>query len=106
VDPAIFPDPHKVVLDRNLDLYIHHRLGPQQYLGSGLSQVAMTAMLKTVGQLDNLRRTSGAQGEIKRIVGPHGLMRYMTVDQSNYSPFPTCMKIQWDGALPSIIRPG
>jgi linoleate 8R-lipoxygenase / 9,12-octadecadienoate 8-hydroperoxide 8R-isomerase len=104
MDPTIFPAPHEVVLDRDLDLYIHYGMGPHQCLGYGVIKVAMTAMLKTVGQLDNLRRTPGQQGEIKKVVGPDGFATYMTADQSNYFPFPTSMRIQWDGKLPPVTR--
>lgn len=104
MDPAVFPNPHKVVLDRNLDLYIHYESGPHQCLGYGLSKVAMTAMLKTVGRLDNLRRAAGPQGQIKKVADPHGFTRYMTADQSTYFPFPTSMKIQWDGELPPMTQ--
>jgi len=104
VDPAIFPDPHRVKLDRNLDLYIHYGIGPHQCLGYELSKVALTAMLKTVGKLDNLRRAPGPQGEIRKIAGPHGFTQYMATDQSEYFPFPTSMKVQWDGELPPMTN--
>lgn len=97
VDPAIFPHPHQVVLDRDLDLYIHHGIGSHRWLGHDMTQVAMTAMLKTVGQLDNLRRAPGPQGQIKKVAVARGYTRYMSMDQSSYVPFPTSMKIQWDG---------
>jgi linoleate 8R-lipoxygenase / 9,12-octadecadienoate 8-hydroperoxide 8R-isomerase len=104
MDPAIFPDPRDVVLDRDMSLYVQYGIGPHQCLGYGMSKVAMTAMLKTVGQLDNLRRAPGPQGEIKKVAGPHGFTRYMTADQSRYFPFPTSMKVQWDGELPVIRK--
>lgn len=104
MDPAIFPNPQNLVLDRDLDLYLHYGIGPHQCLGYGLSKVAMTAMLRTVGQLDSLRRAPGPQGEIKKVVGPHGFTRYMTADQSNFFPFPTSMKVQWDGRLPAMTK--
>jgi linoleate 8R-lipoxygenase / 9,12-octadecadienoate 8-hydroperoxide 8R-isomerase len=102
MDPEIFPNPHQVVLDRDLDLYVHYGKGPHQCLGYGMSKIAMIAMLKTVGQLDNLRRAPGPQGEIKKIPGPHGFMGYMMADQSSYFPFPTSMKVRWDGNLPPM----
>jgi linoleate 8R-lipoxygenase / 9,12-octadecadienoate 8-hydroperoxide 8R-isomerase len=104
MDPTIFPNPDKVVLDRNPDLYIHCGIGPHQSLGLDLSRVAMATMLKTIGQLDNLRRAPGPQGEIKKVTGLHGFSRYMTADQGSYFPFPTSMKIRWDGALPSLTE--
>lgn len=104
MDPAIFPNPHEVVLDRDLNLYIHYGIGPHQCLGYGLSKVAMTAMLKIIGQLDNLRRAPGPQGETKKVAGPHGFTKYMTADQSRYVPFPATMKVRWDGELPPLAK--
>lgn len=101
MDENEFPEPEKVKLDRDMDSYIHYGMGPHICLGYGLSKVAMTAMLKTVARLDNLRRAPGVQGQIKKIPGPGGFTLYMLADQSSYFPFPTTMKVQWDGDLPA-----
>ena len=103
-DPTAFPDPESVKLDRPLDSYIHFGWGRHMCLGVGMSKLALTTMLKTVGKLDNLRRAPGAQGQIKKVVGPTGLTQYMTADHSSYFAFPTTMKIRWDGDLPSITK--
>ncbi|KAL1969515.1 hypothetical protein VTN77DRAFT_8953 [Rasamsonia byssochlamydoides] len=100
-DPAAFPEPDKVKLDRDLDLYMHFGYGPHQCLGYGICQIALTAMLKVVGRLDNLRRAPGAQGQLKKIPVPGGLTVYMTADQSSFFPFPSTMKVQWDGEIVS-----
>ena len=99
-DPKGFPDPEKVILDRPLESYIHFGGGPHMCLGYGVSKLALTTMLKTVGRLDNLRRAPGAQGQIKKVAGPGGITMYMTADQSSLFPFPTTMKVRWDGELP------
>ncbi|MCJ1372793.1 hypothetical protein MMC20_004018 [Loxospora ochrophaea] len=101
-DPTGFPNPNEVVLDRPMDSYIHYGWGPHICLGYGLSKTAMMTMLKTIGRLDNLRRTPGPQGQIKKINGPEGVTLYMTPDHSSFFPFPTTMKIQWDGDLPAL----
>jgi hypothetical protein len=62
----------------------------------------MTIMLKTVGRLGNLRRIPGAQGRIKHIPSPDGFKMYMMADGSNFFPFPTTMKVQWDGEIPTV----
>jgi linoleate 8R-lipoxygenase/9,12-octadecadienoate 8-hydroperoxide 8R-isomerase len=98
-DPAAFPDPDQVKLDRPLDSYIHFGWGRHMCLGIGITKIALTTMLKTVGKLHNLRRAPGGQGQIKKIAGPGGITMYMTADQSSYFPFPTSMKIRWDGDL-------
>ena len=101
-DPAAFPEPQTVKPDRPRDSYIHYGQGPHQCLGYGVSKLAMTTMLKTVGKLDNLRRAPGVQGTIKKIAGPGGITLYMTADHSRYFPFPTTMKVRWDGDLPPV----
>lgn len=101
MDPEVFPEPEKVNLHRNLDSYIHYGMGPHSCLGYEASKVAMMTMLKTVAKLDGLRRTPGKQGEIKKVV-VKGFTMYMTADHSSYFPFPTTMKVQWDGELPSL----
>lgn len=101
-DPIAFPKPETVDLDRPMDSYIHYGQGPHQCLGYSISKLAMRTMLKTVGKLENLRRARGPQGQIKKIAGPGGITLYMTPDHSRYSPFPTTMKVQWDGDLPPV----
>ena len=101
-DPVAFPDPKSVKLDRPMDSYIHYGQGPHQCLGYEMSKLAMRTMLKTVGKLDNLRRAPGPQGHIKKIASPGGVTLYMTADHSRYFPFPTTMKVRWDGDLPPV----
>lgn len=105
-DPKAFPKPDEVDVKRPLDSYIHYGWGPHQCAGMDASQVAMTAMFKTVFALKNVQRAQGggpggrwygsSPGELKTLEGPHGLTLYMTADQSTIFPFPTTMKIQWD----------
>lgn len=101
-DPKVFPDPEQVRLDRPLDSYIHFGWGPHICLGYGICKVALTTMLKTVGKLDNLRRAPGPQGQIKQVKGPGSITKYMTADESSWFPFPTTMKVRWDGGLPPL----
>lgn len=103
-DASAFPDPEQVRLDRPMDSYIHYGHGPHMCLGYDISKLALTTMLKTVGKLDNLRRAPGNQGSIKKIPGPGGLTAYMTPDQSSFFPFPTTMKVRWDGDLPRLDK--
>ncbi|OOF98169.1 hypothetical protein ASPCADRAFT_142143 [Aspergillus carbonarius ITEM 5010] len=102
MDPVSFPEPEKVKLDRDMSLYAHFGFGPHQCLGMGICKLALTTMLRVVGRLDNLRRAPGPQGRLKKITGPGGIAMYMTADQSSYWPFPSTMKIQWDGPLPAL----
>lgn len=88
-DPKVFPNPNEVNPDRPLESYIHYGVGPHRCLGEDASRVALTAMLKTVGRLQNLRRAPGPQGSMKKIPRPGGFYIYMTENHGSYFPFPT-----------------
>ncbi|OJD23672.1 hypothetical protein ACJ73_04972, partial [Blastomyces percursus] len=102
-DPKKFPEPNKVDLTRDIDSYIHFGQGPHKCLGFSICNAGLTAMLKTVGKLENLRRVPGPQGELRRIPGPGGISKYLVPDYTGYFPFPTTMKVQWDGELPPYV---
>ena len=59
-------------------------------------------MFKVIARLENIRRTPGAQGRLAKLTAPGGIALYMSADHSGLSPFPTTMKIQWDGDLPDL----
>ena len=103
-EAEIFPDPNTVRLDRPMESYIHFGVGPHACLGAEASRTALTAMLRTVGKLDNLRRAPGPAGQLKKIARPGGSYDYMRPDHGSYSPFPTTMKIHWDGDLPAVNK--
>ena len=73
-----FPNPEEVDITRPLDRYIHYGLGPHTCLGKEASQVALTAMFRTVGKLGNLRRAPGPQGQLKKIPRPGGFYVYVS----------------------------
>ncbi|KAI7197762.1 heme peroxidase [Hortaea werneckii] len=54
-DPAAFPNPDRINLNRSLDSYIHLGHGPHQCLGLPMTRVALTTMLKVIARLDNLQ---------------------------------------------------
>lgn len=66
-DPVMFPEPDEVRIDRPMENYIHYGVGPHACLGTDASRVALTAMMKVVGRLDNLRRAPGPRGQLKKI---------------------------------------
>jgi len=88
-DAGIFPNPNEVDITRNLDTYIHYGFGPHACLGRDASRVALMAMLKVVGRLDNLRRAPGPQGQLKKVPREGGSYTYMRAEQASYFPFPT-----------------
>ena len=93
-DPSRFPDPDAVKLDRPLDKYIHYGMGDHTCLGRDASRVALTAMLKTVARLPNLRRAPGPQGQLKTVPRPGGFYVYMTENHGSYFPFPTSERFE------------
>ncbi|KAJ5777550.1 Psi-producing oxygenase A [Penicillium odoratum] len=100
-DAKAFPDPETVRLDRDLSQYTHFGFGPHHCIGREMCQLALPTMLRVVGQLENLRRAPGPQGQLKKIPSTGGITMYMDAEQSAYSPYPVSMKVQWDGALPT-----
>lgn len=88
MDPNIFPNPEEIRLDRPIENYLHYGAGPHTCLGADVNKVAITAMLKTVCRLDNLRRAPGPKGELKKIPRPGGFYIYMREDYGSYFPFP------------------
>jgi linoleate 10R-lipoxygenase len=85
----VFPDPDNVCLTRPLESYIHYGAGPHMCLGADVSKVAITAMLKTVGRLDGLRRAPGLRGQLKKIPREGGFYVYLREDWGSLFPFPT-----------------
>ncbi|KAI4164384.1 MAG: hypothetical protein LQ342_002031 [Letrouitia transgressa] len=103
-EAQFFPEPNTVRTDRPLENYIHYGVGPHTCLGRDASRVALTAMLKVVGRLDNLRRAPGEAGKLKKIPRPGGFYIYMRQDHGSYFPFPTTMKVCWDGELKPLKK--
>ena len=103
-DPKLFPNPNEVNVDRPLDTYIHYGIGMHKCLGMEASRVALTAMLRVVGRLRNLRRAPGPQGQLKKVAREGGFYVYMTENHGSYFPFPMTWKLQFDGDLPPMSK--
>ena len=67
-----------------------------------MSKMALSTMLKTVARLDNLRRAPGPQGHLKAMKVEGGFSVYLKEDGSAPWPFPTTMKVRWDGEIPQV----
>ncbi|KAI2792952.1 Linoleate 10R-lipoxygenase [Penicillium oxalicum] len=97
LDPSVFPEPNSVNLSRPLSSYIHQGQGPANGLGQETTKIALVSMLRVVARLPNLRRAPGAQGQLKRIPQKGGHYVYLRQDGTSYFPFPTTLKLHWDG---------
>ena len=96
-DPERFPEPKKVDPRRRLESYLHYGMGPHTCLGREVSQIALVELFRAIFRKKNLRRIPGPQGELKKIPRPGGFFVYLSEDWGNMSPFPTSMKVMWDG---------
>src|SRR5690606_35078464 len=96
MDPTVFPDPHKVKLDRDENLYIHHGYGPHSCIGRDIVVTSMAAQLKVFGKLKGLRRAQGGRGKLKTKTVNGAFKVYMKEDWSGWWPFPTSMRVEWD----------
>src|SRR5579859_5368945 len=84
----MFPEPYKIKTDRPLDRYIYYGRGPHACWGGQLNNIAMTAMLRSIARLSNVRLAPGKEGQLKYTYrGPFRV--YMNGDWSKYSPWPT-----------------
>lgn len=96
-DSAHFPAPEKIDPRRPRDAYIHYSGSSHPGLGRDLSQVALTELFRAIFRKKGLRRAAGPQGELKIIPRQDGFHSYLTEDWGKVSPFPTTMKVAWDG---------
>ncbi|KAH7119549.1 heme peroxidase [Dendryphion nanum] len=108
-DSKKFPNPDQLDLNRPLDSYIHFGAGPHQCLGMPMTRVALTMMLKVIGRLDQLRPVEGPRGKVYKVAKPFGetdelpeswhYHTYLTPNWDSYWPFPTSLKVTWDGDI-------
>ncbi|GAB7349036.1 hypothetical protein MBLNU459_g8005t1 [Dothideomycetes sp. NU459] len=111
-DSSHFKDADNVDLTRPIDSYMHLGLGPHQCLGLPLARVSLTTMLKVICRLDNLRAAPvypGPLSAVKKVLKPFGpndtapeswhYHAYLTEDWNMYFPFPTSLKVNFDGEI-------
>lgn len=96
-DATHFPEPEKVNPRRPREAYIHYGSGPHACLGRDMSEMALTELFRAVFRKKGLRRAAGPQGLLKKVPRPGGFSVYLTEDWGSVSPFPTTMKVTWDG---------
>ncbi|KAF7158141.1 hypothetical protein CNMCM5623_002807 [Aspergillus felis] len=95
-DPAKFPDPEEIRLDRPADVYIHHGWGPHACLGRAIVTTAGAVLLRVLGRLENIRRAPGPAGEMKSKMVNGAFKLYLREDGSSWTPFPQNMKVVFD----------
>jgi hypothetical protein len=96
-DPAEFPEPNKIRLDRPEESYIHHGWGPHQCLGRAITTTAGAAMLKALAQsCPNMRRTPGPPGEIRSKLFNGTFPVFLAEDGGSWEAFPVSKKVLFD----------
>lgn len=96
-DPAKFPEPNKIRLDRPEEIYIHHGWGPHQCLGRAITTTAGAAMLKAFARsCPNVRRTPGPAGEIKSKLFNGAFPVFLAEDAGSWEAFPVSKKVLFD----------
>ncbi|KAK7739055.1 hypothetical protein SLS53_005953 [Cytospora paraplurivora] len=96
-DPSKFPDPETVRLDRPEESYIHHGWGPHACLGRPIVTTAGAAMLRAFArECPNVRRTPGAQGEMKRKLFNGAFPVFLSEDGASWESFPVAKKVLFD----------
>ncbi|KAI9661338.1 MAG: hypothetical protein M1831_003071 [Alyxoria varia] len=101
-DPVQYPNPEKVDLTRDVESYCQFGLGPHQCLGIKLTRTALTAVLKEVAKLHQLRPAKGPQGKVRKVPAPgaEGYWRYVkSVEEGQgeqYWPFPWSLVVNYD----------
>lgn len=101
-DPARFPEPSKVRLDRPEEIYIHQGWGPHQCLGRAIVTTAGAAMLRAFARsCPNVRRAPGPAGEIKTKLFNGTFPVFLAEDGGSWESFPVSKRVLfdvWDGA--------
>ena len=95
-DPAKYPDPHKIKLDRPENDYVVFGWGSHSCVGREIVVAAMAAQLKAFGKLKNLRRAPGQAGLLKTKVVGGSFKVYMNEDWSDWTPYPASLKVHFD----------
>ena len=91
LDPAVFPDPLEVKLDRPESSYVAYGWGPHICVGREINIVANTAILRFFARLPELRRAPGPQGQLKYVMKQGVVKVFLQEDWSSYWFFPTSM---------------
>ncbi|KAE8151335.1 heme peroxidase [Aspergillus avenaceus] len=95
-DPAGYPDPEAVKLDRPLHDYMAYAISPHQCIGQSMAVSYMVAMLRGVLKLKNLRPAPGPMGELKRVIVPGVGEKFLSEDWSTIIGDAQSWKLQFE----------
>ncbi|KAH8900626.1 linoleate diol synthase [Thozetella sp. PMI_491] len=98
MDPAAFPNPEKIDPHRPLSAYTLLGHGMHFCFGARLVGTALTATMKEVFKLKNIRRASGPRGQFSTVeheVAGVKLKLYLDAN-SKESPIPTTLSIEYE----------
>jgi cytochrome P450 len=88
-DPARFPDPEAIKLDRPYSDYIHHGWGPHSCLGRPIVETAAAAMLRQLArECRGPRRAAGDAGEMKRKLFNGAIPVFLAQNGGDWESFP------------------
>lgn len=94
LDPAKFPDPEVIKLDRPSESYIHHGWGPHSCLGRPITTTSQAAMLGALArECPAVRRAPGAPGEMATKMFNGAYPVFLTEDGADWSVFPVAKKV-------------
>ncbi|KAH6664255.1 hypothetical protein B0J14DRAFT_682465 [Halenospora varia] len=96
VNPAKFPDPYKIKLDRPKDSYIVFGYGSHSCVRREIVVIAIVAQLRVFGKLKNLRRAPGQAGMLKIKYASGTFKVYINEDWSDWTPYPASLKVHFD----------
>ncbi|KAL3487811.1 heme peroxidase [Aspergillus germanicus] len=102
-DPAGYPEPEKVKLDRPLQEYMAYAISPHQCIGQSLAVSYLLAVLRGVLKLKNIRPAPGPLGELKKVVIPGVGEKYLTEEWSTLVSDVETWKLQFDSDGLSIL---
>lgn len=93
-DPAKFPDPETVSLNRPDEDYIHFGWGPHACVGRAIATTAITAMLRAFARAcPGVRSAPGVAGQMQKNLYKGVFPQFLSVDGASWENFPVSKKV-------------
>ncbi|KAH8896764.1 fatty acid oxygenase [Thozetella sp. PMI_491] len=97
LDPARFPDPTAVRLDRPAADYIQCGSASHSCLGGPIATIAVTAMVRAFARhCEGARRAPGEAGEMRRKMKNGTFPLFLAEDGASWESFPVAKKVLFD----------